>query len=143
MATESTAERTYVGEYGPVFEAVRQAAAAAGLNVAAADPATGRLEMTSSVSLASWGERMEVQVGQAAPGSQVVRMRSALKFGLVDWGKNKRNVERLLAAVDALLAAPAAGWHADPSGRHEHRYWDGAAWTDQVSDGGVASVDPP
>ncbi len=37
---------------------------------------------------------------------------------------------------------PAADWHPDPLGRHELRYWDGAAWTDSVSDGGEMSVDP-
>ena len=42
-----------------------------------------------------------------------------------------------------LDVAPAeAGWIADPTGRHEYRYWDGSAWTDNVSDGGVTSVDP-
>jgi hypothetical protein len=35
-----------------------------------------------------------------------------------------------------------AGWNADPTGRHEYRYWDGARWTDQVADGGVAGSDP-
>jgi len=38
---------------------------------------------------------------------------------------------------------PEAGWHPDPHGRHEYRYWDGSAWTDQVSDGGVQATDPP
>lgn len=37
---------------------------------------------------------------------------------------------------------PPAGWHPDPTGRHEHRYWDGTAWTAQVSDHGVPSIDP-
>ena len=36
-----------------------------------------------------------------------------------------------------------AGWLADPGGGHELRYWDGSAWTDHVSDQGVAAVDPP
>lgn len=35
-----------------------------------------------------------------------------------------------------------ANWHPDPTGRHQLRYWDGTAWTDHVSDGGVPSVDP-
>lgn len=35
----------------------------------------------------------------------------------------------------------AAGWQPDPTGRHEHRYWDGSTWTDNVSDAGVASTD--
>ncbi len=34
------------------------------------------------------------------------------------------------------------GWQPDPTGTHDHRYWDGARWTDNVSDGGVASTDP-
>lgn len=32
-------------------------------------------------------------------------------------------------------------WHADPTGRHELRYWDGTAWTHHVSDRGVAATD--
>ena len=36
-----------------------------------------------------------------------------------------------------------AGWKADPFGRHEHRYWDGTAWTAHVSDGGVTGTDEP
>jgi hypothetical protein len=40
------------------------------------------------------------------------------------------------------VGAQAAGWHADPSGRHELRYWNGTAWSDDVSDKGVAAKDP-
>lgn len=35
-----------------------------------------------------------------------------------------------------------AGWHPDPRGRHELRYFDGQAWTDHVSDQGATSRDP-
>ena len=38
--------------------------------------------------------------------------------------------------------APPAGWNADPTGRHELRYWDGRVWTPDVSDGGVQARDP-
>ena len=34
-----------------------------------------------------------------------------------------------------------AGWHRDPMGRHEQRYWDGTSWTDHVADGGDAGID--
>lgn len=37
----------------------------------------------------------------------------------------------------------AAAWMRDPFFRHEHRWWSGSAWTEHVSDDGVASVDPP
>jgi hypothetical protein len=33
------------------------------------------------------------------------------------------------------------GWFSDPTGRHDHRWWDGAAWTAHVADAGVPSLD--
>jgi hypothetical protein len=36
-----------------------------------------------------------------------------------------------------------SGWFADPEGRHELRYFDGAWWTANVADGGIAGVDGP
>ena len=38
-------------------------------------------------------------------------------------------------------SAPTANWHPDPTGRHEHRYWDGSEWTEHVSDAGVVATD--
>jgi hypothetical protein len=35
-----------------------------------------------------------------------------------------------------------AGWYADPFGRFQQRYWDGAAWTEHVSTNGAQAVDP-
>lgn len=46
------------------------------------------------------------------------------------------------SAATAAAAAPA-DWYADPSGRHEQRYWDGSAWTHHVADRGQVSSDPP
>lgn len=36
----------------------------------------------------------------------------------------------------------AGEWRPDPGGQFDHRWWDGAAWTDQVSVGGVAQTAP-
>jgi hypothetical protein len=38
--------------------------------------------------------------------------------------------------------APIARWAPDPSGRHQHRWWDGTAWTAHVSTNGITSQDP-
>jgi hypothetical protein len=38
--------------------------------------------------------------------------------------------------------SPRADWYADPAGRHQSRYWDGAAWTEHVADNGKSSLDP-
>lgn len=36
----------------------------------------------------------------------------------------------------------AAGWHHDPTGKYEYRWWNGTHWTTDVWSHGVASVDP-
>lgn len=46
------------------------------------------------------------------------------------------------AVAPTSMPATPSGWHPDPSGRHEHRYWDGSNWTDTVSDQGATSSDP-
>ncbi len=49
-------------------------------------------------------------------------------------------------AADPRFGTPAttggAGWHPDPHGQHDHRYWDGSAWTEHVADAGVTSTAP-
>jgi hypothetical protein len=34
-----------------------------------------------------------------------------------------------------------AGWKADPTGRHQFRYWDGSGWTENVADDGEKARD--
>jgi len=46
-----------------------------------------------------------------------------------------------LAAADSAVATVPAGWKADPTGRHQFRYWDGFHWTENVADAGEQSRD--
>ena len=50
----------------------------------------------------------------------------------------------LAVARGSKVAPPPApaGWYADPSTRHGLRFWNGAAWTSDVSDAGVQAQDP-
>jgi hypothetical protein len=47
-----------------------------------------------------------------------------------------------MSAAVPMHAAAGGAWHPDPTGRHELRWWDGTAWTANVSDGGVTVSDP-
>lgn len=49
-----------------------------------------------------------------------------------------------VAAPGAPVATPAvaAGWHPDPTGRNEQRWWDGQAWSAHVVRGGLQTTDP-
>jgi hypothetical protein len=147
MAISSEGATEFAAPYPVVFDAVCRAAQAEGMTVVGADPATGVVRVSAGMSAFSWGENADVHVWGAGEGRTGVQVRSALKFGLVDWGRNKRNIDRLFARVGDVLAAgppppPPAGWHPDPTGRHELRYWDGAAWSSHVSDAGVTASDP-
>lgn len=55
------------------------------------------------------------------------------------------DIDRTVVSNPARPAAKGsapAGWEADPTGRHQVRYWDGAAWTVHVADNGVTGTDP-
>jgi hypothetical protein len=45
-------------------------------------------------------------------------------------------------APTAEQTLPEAKWAADPTGRHQWRYWDGKVWTDYVGDDGRETRDP-
>lgn len=100
---------------------------------------------TTDVNLASWGESITVTLLDG--GDVQVRSECAMPTQLVDWGRNAKNCRAVLDRLGANLqgsvaTAPAADWYPDPTGRHESRYWDGAVWTEHVSDSGRTSADP-
>jgi hypothetical protein len=154
MATSSDASKRIVGyPYEVVFDAVCKAAVAERMAVRFADLSTGVVSVSADMTAFSWGETADIRVWRiedADGGGIGVAIESKLKFGLVDWGKNQRNIGKLFARVDHVLADPAAyvqapppaGWNPDPMRRHESRYWDGNAWTEHVSDAGVTGTDP-
>jgi hypothetical protein len=47
----------------------------------------------------------------------------------------------LSESAEAGATVPA-GWKADPTGRHQFRYWDGFRWTESVADAGEQKRDP-
>lgn len=151
MAISKQAVQAFTGDYQSVFGAVCAALQAERMQILSADPATGVINASGSMSWISWGENIVIGVGADPAGTVSVSLRSKLKFGLVDWGKNQQNINRLFGRIGAFVqnpamiqaqAAQAGAWHPDPHGRHELRYWDGTVWTDHVSDDGQVSTDP-
>jgi hypothetical protein len=39
------------------------------------------------------------------------------------------------------MSSTPANWYPDPMARHQLRYWDGAKWTEHVSDNGTTAID--
>lgn len=75
---------------------------------------------------------------EAALGGNVV---SRVKIESPRAGAPQAAIPPTATAQAPVGAAPAA-WSADPTGRHQLRYWDGSAWTANVSDNGAVSQDP-
>jgi hypothetical protein len=48
--------------------------------------------------------------------------------------------ESVPVSVPAAPSVPA-GWQPDPSGKYQHRWWDGERWTSSVSTNGITGTD--
>jgi hypothetical protein len=81
------------------------------MKVRDADPVRGHLDLSKSVSWRSWGERIAVDLSEPTAGQTRMRVRSAVRAQLVDWGVNRHNVEAIIEATSQQLGAPggAAG----------------------------------
>ncbi len=69
------------------------------------DPASGEWEVRAAQPMTnlSWGERIHVVTATYPGGGTQVAVESKLVFGFVDWGRNRRNVESVLASLDQTL----------------------------------------
>jgi hypothetical protein len=103
------------------------------------------------------GTQADVAVGESIAGELVRAVVLALVGTLVLFfggaalavvvAIRRRRARRLLDGPStngggAARGAASEGWFADPSGRHELRYWDGERWTEHVSDRGTQATDP-
>lgn len=94
-----------------VFKAIMEAAPnIEGLSVDSADEMSGRVTFKAGVSLASWGENIPVQLVRMAPTRTQMKVLSTPKTGVMfggamDFGKNRRNIEKIISAVSTVLSA--------------------------------------
>lgn len=89
------------GTRGQVIAASQEAAGRSGFRVKAVDPAAGLVHAETRTSMWSWGEKVTIHVdgyNQVSVTSQCL-----LPTQLIDWGKNKRNVNRFFGHLTALL----------------------------------------
>jgi hypothetical protein len=115
-----------------------------GTGVLPVPPGRHQLKCWFTWGLFSHGGQASIEVD--VPEGALVRLRYRAPTWFVFLkGKWRQDETVAFSPSPFAPAAPALGpgWHPDPSGRHGLRYWDGSAWTPNVSDGGVASTDVP
>jgi hypothetical protein len=63
----------------------------------------------------SYGEKIAIQITETPPGTSWLTVTSNSNIGLVDFGKNRRNVSKLIKAVNAVLAGKGIETEASPA----------------------------
>lgn len=86
-----------------VFEACLKAVSQCGFRVVASNPETGQIEARTKIGIRSWGENITIAVG--AEGTVGIKS-SCRGIQIVDYGKNKANVNALSSALEALVPRP-------------------------------------
>ena len=89
---------------------VKAVGAVPGMTIDTVDKAAGRVLIKAGMSLMSWGENIPIQVSSSANNRSRVAITSTPKTGALfggafDLGKNRKNIERILAALSHQLAS--------------------------------------
>jgi hypothetical protein len=89
--------RMYRQSFEQIFTEVQNALIACKFKVKAANPQTGQIAASAGMSMASYGESIEVYIARAQGGVQVTIKSTPYTM---DWGKSKKNVQNFFAALD-------------------------------------------
>ena len=109
-----TGTRTYNMPYADVFNEVQYALQACGFEIQMADFSQGYLKASTGMSLTSYGETIEVNVGQAAGGTQVL-FSSRPSHYFTDMGKSSGNVQRFFGYLDSRIGGFISGGYGAPA----------------------------
>ena len=75
------------------------------INLGEINEAQGMIKAHVGVSAWSWGEHLEIMLYETAPGSTALTVSSGSYYALVDWGKNQKNIDELMALIMQKLSS--------------------------------------
>src|SRR5437667_11655903 len=85
-----------------VFEACPEGLTTLGWTLRHGDETKGTIEATTSPTIFSWGENLDITLKKVAGGTDVLFI-SEPAMQLFDWGKSSENVGRFLKELNKLL----------------------------------------
>lgn len=101
MAANFSSSQHFSGEYDKIFDALMQAAMRCGFGVTLHDKSSGVIQAKTDFSMKSFGEKIHIQLNK--DGFAAVKSECALPTQIISWGKNKKNVNRLLMMTTSVL----------------------------------------
>jgi hypothetical protein len=101
MGARYQATGRYPGSRADIVRAAQDAAAQCGFKVSEANPDGGWVKARAGFSLRSWGENITISVDDG--GGLQVTSQCLMPTQIVDYGKNKSNVNRFMTRMSAGL----------------------------------------
>lgn len=95
--------RIYEASIDEVYVATRSALESLEWKVKSEDQATYTIQANVPMSMWTWGDKLTVVHTLEESGGVRVNVQSKTGLQIVDYGKNKRNIRALYAAIDAAL----------------------------------------
>ncbi len=95
--------------YQTAFDALVTVIPWQGMSFKSADPANGVVTAKTALTGFSWGENITVRLWAIDQANTGMTIESGLGFGLFDWGKNRRNIDGLAAALHIRLNLAFSG----------------------------------
>jgi hypothetical protein len=92
-----------------VFEAMLRALPECNMKLKQSDATAGHIEAVTGMSMASWGEKIKIDLADAGAGVTTATITSGNRAQLVTWGRNKKNLEKIIERTNAQLGGSAAG----------------------------------
>ncbi len=109
-----TGAQTYNLSYTDVFNEVQYALAACDFEIGTVDFNNGYLKARTGMSMTSYGETIEVNLGQANGGVQVL-FSSRPSHYFTDMGKSSGNVRKFFGALDSRIGGFIVGGYGAPA----------------------------
>lgn len=78
-----------------------------GMHVKEANKPYGYIKVSVGASLISWGEDIPISITGASPSQTCLNIVSSSKFAIIDWGKNKKNIENIINGAAEILYSKA------------------------------------
>ncbi len=93
---------SFKSSYKKTFEEVKNALSECKFKIKEENEKTGTIKVSAGISFSSWGESMTVCVVKTSSGTKV-NVYSGSKAQLFDWGKNKKNIDKLFNDLSKRL----------------------------------------
>lgn len=102
MWRKYSSTETFSADAGVLCDHLMSAFEDADIFVVDRDDQAHTVDGSASAGMRSWGEKIVAKVTETETGS-LVSIESKLKFGLLDWGKNQKNVEAIFEALKSQV----------------------------------------